>query len=162
MSAVLKEEEEIVTSQKEVNVAKELKKLVVEVKLNPKTELVNDKLVVSYDEDTYLANAESNGVSELEIKRVQKFHSEFIKGVVKSTGEELLKGYKDHKDASGFTMDLETTLGKVSLFGDKHTTHSVKGVEYTGTGMSLKHKYQLPGVKASIQATKAVIFASFK
>lgn len=161
MSAVLKEEE-VVSTQKEVNVAKELKKLVVEVKLSPKTELVDDKLVVSFDENTYLANAEANGVSELEIKRVQKFHSEFLKSVVKTTGEELLGGYAKHKAANGFTMDMETTLGKVSLFGDKHTTHTVKGVEYAGTGMSIKHKYQLPGVKASMQAVKANIFNSFK
>ena len=160
MSAELKEE--VVIAQKEVNVAKELKKLSVDVKLNPKTELVDDKLVVTFDEDTYLANAEANGVSELEIKRVQKFHSEFLKGVVKATGEELISGYSKHKAATGFTMDMETTLGKVSLFGDKHTTHSVKGVEYTGTGMTMKHKYQLPGVKASMQAVKATIFNSFK
>lgn len=160
MSAELKEE--VVIAQKEVNVAKELKKLSVDVKLNPKTELVDDKLVVTFDEDTYLANAEANGVSELEIKRVQKFHSEFLKGVVKATGEELISGYPKHKTATGFTMDMETTLGKVSLFGDKHTTHSVKGVEYTGTGMTMKHKYQLPGVKASMQAVKATIFNSFK
>ena len=160
MSAESKEE--VVVAQKEVNVAKELKKLSVDVKLNPKTELVGDKLVVTFDEDTYLANAEANGVSELEIKRVQKFHSEFLKGVVKATGEELISGYAKHKAATGFTMDMETTLGKVSLFGDKHTTHSVKGVEYTGTGMTMKHKYQLPGVKASMQAVKATIFNSFK
>ena len=91
MSAVLKEEEvvetqnEVVETQKEINVAKELKKLVVDVKLKPKTELVDDKLVVSFDEDAYLVNAEANGVSELEIKRVQKYHSEFLKGVVKAT-----------------------------------------------------------------------------
>ena len=39
MSAVLKEEE-VVETQKEINVAKELKKLVVDVKLKPKTVLV--------------------------------------------------------------------------------------------------------------------------
>ena len=161
MSAELKEEE-VVVAQKEVNVAKELKKLIVDVKLTPKTELVDDKLVVSFDEDVYLANAEANGVTELEIKRVQKFHSEFLKGVVKSTGEELINGYAKHKDATGFTMDMETTLGKVSLFGDKHTTHYVKGVEYTGTGMSMKHKYHQPGVKAAMQAVKATVFNSFK
>lgn len=168
MSAVLKEEEvvetqnEVVETQKEINVAKELKKLVVDVKLKPKTELVDDKLVVSFDEDAYLVNAEANGVSELEIKRVQKYHSEFLKGVVKATGEELLNGYVKHKTATGFTMDMDTTLGKVALFGDKHTTHAVKGVEYKGTGMSMKHKYQLPGVKASMQAVKANVFNSFK
>ena len=161
MSAVLKEEE-VVVPTKEVNVSKELKKLVVSIDVKPTTELVDDKLVVSFDENTYLENAEANGVSELEIKRVQKFHSEFLKGVVKATGEELLSGYKNHKDATGFTADLKTTLGKVSLFGDKHTTHSVKGVEYTGTGISMKHKFDLPGVKASIQAVKANVFASFK
>ena len=59
-------------------------------------------------------------------------------------------------------MDMDTTLGKVALFGDKHTTHSVKGVEYKGTGMSMKHKFQLPGVKASMQAVKANVFNSFK
>lgn len=129
MSAVLKKEEEVVVAQKEVNVAKELKKLSVDVKLNPKTELVDDKLVVTFDENAYLANAEANGVSELEIKRVQKFHSEFLKNVVKATGEELISGYAKHKSATGFTMDMETTLGKVSLFGDKHTTHSVIYIE---------------------------------
>ena len=162
MSAELKEEVVEATSQKEVNVARELKKLSVNVELKPTTTLVDDKLVVSFDENAYLENAAANGVSELEIKRVQKFHSEFLKGVVKSTGEELIAGYAKHKNATGFTMDMETTLGKVSLFGDKHTTHSVKGVEYTGTGMSMKHKFDLPGVKASIQAVKANVFASFK
>ena len=139
-----------------------LKDFKVTIEVKPTTTLVDDKLVVTYDENTYLENATANGLTENQIKKVQKFHSEFIKGVVKSTGNELVEGYAAHKNATGFEMDLDTTLGKVSLFGDKHTTHSVKGVEYTGTGMSLKHKYTLPGVKASIQASKALIFASFK
>lgn len=139
-----------------------LKDFKVNIDVKPTTKLEGDKLVVSFDENSYLENVVANGLTENQIKKVQKFHSEFIKGVVKATGEELLKGYQEHKDATGFDMNLETTLGKVTLFGDKHTTHTVKGVEYNGTGMSIKHKYTLPGVKASIQASKAVIFASFK
>lgn len=154
--STLKEEVEVIAKE---NLAKNLK---VEINAVGTTTLDGEKLVITYPENVYLENAEANGVSENEIKRVQKFHSEFIKGIVKDTKDQLVNGYEKHKDATGFTMDLETTLGKVSLFGDKHVTHTVKGTEYAGTGITLKHKYTLPGVKASIQASKSAVFNSFK
>lgn len=132
-----------------------------EVEIKATSELKDNLIVVSIPEDTYIAQAEANGLTEDTIKKVQKYHTSFMKKAVVAVGDELKDAYKKHDKATGFDFSCSTTLANVEMYGDKHTTSVVKGTEYQGTGMTLKQKFNLPGLQMAHSVVKKDIYSSF-
>lgn len=127
------------------------------------TEFKDGKLIVTIPDENFLEQAKKNDLTESDIKKVSKFHGEYLKGVVGVVKDQLNTGYATHKDATGFEATVYTGgISDVQLFGDKHTTHTVKGVDYKGTGFTIRQKTIIPGVKAAIAAAKADIFSKIQ
>lgn len=132
-----------------------------EVELKATTTLEGDKLIVKFDDKAYLEQAEANGLNADDFKKVTKYHSEFMKKVAGVVSNELIAGYDKHKDATGFEAIVTTSIADVEIYGDKEVTHTVKGVEYHGTAITVKQKVHAQGAKTAFNAAKAAVYASF-
>lgn len=152
---LIKEEEVVPTKTKKEAPFKPV------VTLSATTTLEGEELKIKFEDDAYVEQAKANGLDEATFGKVVKFHSEFLKTATGVIKDELTKGYEKHKSATGFVADLKTSIADLDIYGDKNTVATVKGVEYHGTGITIKQKVIAPGVKAAVNAAKASVYASF-
>lgn len=124
----------------------------------PKVELVEDRLKVSFEDGIYENGLKEAGI-EVDLDKLKKFNDQFMKDVVIASGDALVVGYKEHKTAVGYDMELNTKLFDLTGRGNKITHSALSNTDSTGFGMAAT--ITVRGMKATIAAKRKEIYNSF-
>lgn len=124
----------------------------------PKVELVEDRLKVSFEDGIYENGLKEAGF-EVDLDKLKKFNDQFMKDVVIASGDALVAGYKEHKTAVGYDMELNTKLFDLTGRGNKITHSALSNTDSTGFGMTAT--ITVRGMKATIAAKRKEIYNSF-
>lgn len=124
----------------------------------PKVELVEDRLKLSFEDGVYENSLKEAGI-EVDLDKLKKFNDQFMKDVVVAAGDALIAGYKEHKTATGYDMELNTKLFDLTGRGNKITHSALSNTDSTGFGMAAT--ITVRGMKATIAAKRKEIYNSF-
>lgn len=124
----------------------------------PKVELVEDRLKLSFEDGVYENSLKEAGI-EVDLDKLKKFNDQFMKDVVVAAGDALVAGYKEHKTATGYDMELNTKLFDLTGRGNKITHSALSNTDSTGFGMAAT--ITVRGMKATIAAKRKEIYNSF-